>query len=88
MDRVQPLHQAARVPVIPRFAQCRVCMYAEDHPPPHFHVQMNDGREVWVEIATLAILRGGVATREIADVLTWARQRQAWLAEIFEGLQR
>lgn len=36
------------MPVVERFPQCRVRINAKDHPPPHFHVLLNDGREAWV----------------------------------------
>jgi len=61
------------MPLIQRFANCRVRINPKDHPPPHFHVELNDGR---------------VAAREIAEVLAWAKERQAWLAQTFEELQR
>jgi hypothetical protein len=77
-----------RMPVIRRFSNCRVRINAKDHPPPHFHVQLNDGREAWVRIEPLEIIHGRVAAREIAEVLAWAAERQALLAEIFEDLQR
>ena len=76
------------MPVIARFAHCRVRVNAKDHPPPHFHVLLNDGREAWVTIAELKIVHGKVAVREIADVLAWARDNRAMLATTFEELQR
>ncbi|WP_234026740.1 DUF4160 domain-containing protein [Melaminivora suipulveris] len=76
------------MPVLQRFANCRVRMYVKDHPPPHFHVQLNDGREAWVSIRPLQIIHGRVAAREIAEVLAWASERQDWLRDTFEELQR
>ena len=76
------------MPVIERFPQCRVRINANDHPPPHFHVLLNDGREAWVTIAELRIVYGKVAAREIADVLAWAEINRAQLAAKFEELQR
>jgi hypothetical protein len=76
------------MPVMQRFACGRVAMYPKDHTPAHFHVVLNDGREAWVAIATLEILRGKVMAREIAEVLAWAKVNQAWLAERFEELQQ
>ena len=61
-------------------------MYADDHLPPHFHVRMNDGREVLVEIATLEVLRGNVAKRELADAMAWAKLMQQWLVEKWKEL--
>lgn len=76
------------MPVIHRFSSCRVAINPKDHAPPHFHVVLNDGREAWVAIATLEILHGKVAAREIAEVLAWARSNRTMLAEKFEELQR
>ncbi|WP_262966131.1 DUF4160 domain-containing protein [Methylobacter psychrophilus] len=76
------------MPVIQRFSQSRVRLNANDHPPPHFHVLMNDGRETWVTIAELKIVHGRVSTREIADVLAWAKINRDRLATQFEELQR
>ena len=75
------------MPVIQRFANCRVVINRRDHAPPHFHIQLNDGREAWVAIATLEILHGKIAVREIGDVLAWANSNQAMLADKFEELQ-
>lgn len=75
------------MPFIERFAQCRVRINAKDHPPPHFHVLLNDGREAWVTIADQKIVYGKVAFREISDVLDWAKANQAMLTATFEELQ-
>ena len=76
------------MPVVARFPCGRVRVNARDHPPPHFHVLLNDGREAWVTIAELEIVHGKVAVREIADVLAWAGENRAMLAATFEELQR
>lgn len=77
----------AGMPVIQRFPQCRVVINPKDHNPPHFHVLLNDGREVWVEIATVEIINGSVSAREVADILTWARANREMLFAKFEELQ-
>lgn len=46
------------------------------------------GAKAWVKIATLEIIHGRVAAREIADVLDWARANQKLLADKFEELQQ
>lgn len=76
------------MPIIKRFASCRVSINPNDHNPPHFHVRMNDDREAWVAISTLEILHGRVFVREIADVLDWAKANRALLADKFEELQQ
>jgi len=85
---MQQLHYNSRMPVIERFPHCRVRIHANDHPPPHFHVVMNDGREAWVTIAELKIVYGKVAVREIADVLSWAAVNRSMLAAKFKELQQ
>lgn len=76
------------MPVVARFSHCRVRINAKDHPLPHFHVLLNDGREAWVTIAELKIVYGKVVAREVADVLAWAEDNCAMLAATFEELQR
>ena len=86
--KVQQLHYNCSMPVIERFSNCRVRINAKDHPPPHFHVLLNDGREAWVTIAELTIVYGKVSAREISNVLSWAEANRTMLATTFEELQR
>jgi hypothetical protein len=67
------------MPTLARLPNASLTMYAADHLPPHFHVRMNDGREALVEIATLTVLAGSVAKRELAAALAWAAANQALL---------
>jgi hypothetical protein len=76
------------MPVVERFPNCRVRINAKDHPPPHFHVLMNDGREAWVTIAELKIVYGKVVAREITEVLSWAAANRRMLAAKFKEWQR
>lgn len=75
------------MPVIQRFAQSRLRINANDHPPPHFHVLLNDGREAWITIHGLEIVHGKVVAREIAQELSWAKANRELLARLFEELQ-
>jgi hypothetical protein len=49
---------------------------------------MNDGREVWVRIDTLRIMRGKVPARELTEVLTWAGSNRSLLMKTFEEYWR
>ncbi len=69
-----------------RAARTRINL--RDQAPPHFHIVMNDGREVWVRIDTTEIIRGKVAMREVAEVLVWAKSNRAFLAAKFEELKQ
>ena len=59
-----------------RFDHSRVVMYLDDHPPPHVHVKLRDGRDCTVELDSFAI-KGRVAQREIREALAWIRANQA-----------
>jgi hypothetical protein len=58
-----------------RFDHCRVLMYLDDHPPPHVHVKLRDGRDCTIDLENLEI-RGRVAEREIRDALLWIQSQK------------
>jgi Domain of unknown function (DUF4160) len=58
------------MPTICRFANCKISIYADDHLPPHFHIEGRGFRAV-VEIETMVVRAGDV--RRAADALKWAR---------------
>ena len=76
---MQPLHYNLTMPTLARLPTVSIAMYAADHPPPHFHVRANDGREALVEIDSLAVLAGGVSKREMVAALVWARANHEFL---------
>lgn len=45
-------------------------MYLDDHPPPHVHVKLRDGRECIVELDGFKI-NGRISAREIREAMTW-----------------
>ncbi|ACO79878.1 hypothetical protein AvCA_37330 [Azotobacter vinelandii CA] len=47
---------------------------------------MQDGRETLVEIASLSVLSGRIARRELAAALAWAAENQALLSAKWEEL--
>jgi len=57
------------VPTIQRFGNCKIAIYAGDHPPPHFHIE-GRGWRATVEIETLAVLRGDA--RRAQEAMAWA----------------
>lgn len=58
-----------------RFDSCRVLMHADDHPPPHVHVKLRDGRDCTVDLSSLEI-KGRIAEREIREALSWIKSNQ------------
>ncbi len=63
-----------------RFDNCRVVMYLDDHPPPHVHVKLRDGRDCTVHLETFQI-QGRIAEREIREALVWIRANQVGLQQ-------
>jgi hypothetical protein len=54
-------------------------MYADDHAPPHFHIEAPDF-EVLVRISDLSIYAGEARPAQIAEVLRWADRERSALA--------
>jgi hypothetical protein len=59
------------LPTIHRFAACKITIYADDHMPPHFHIEGRGSRAI-VEIETMTIRAGEI--RRAADAMAWARE--------------
>lgn len=74
------MHYTQTMPTLQRFDDARVVMYLNDHPPPHVHVRLLDGRECTVEIDSLKI-NGRVVQREIRRVLAWIEENRVSLHE-------
>ena len=64
---------------IHRFGNVIDRVYANDHLPPHFHVQTRDA-EARVEIATLRILAGSLPGKVEREALAWATENRAAIA--------
>jgi hypothetical protein len=59
------------MPEISRFYGVRIYMYANDHPPPHFHARYAE-HQVLVRFDRIEIYRGSLPQREQSMVLEWA----------------
>jgi hypothetical protein len=73
------------MPTIRRFSNCKISIYADDHMPPHFHIEGRGCRAV-VEIGTLQV-RAGEA-RFGTEALDWARENVATLLAAWHSLNR
>jgi hypothetical protein len=58
------------LPTIRRFAACKIAIYADDHVPPHFHIEGRGFRAI-IEIETMTVRAGEV--RRAVDAMAWAR---------------
>jgi hypothetical protein len=66
------------MPTLQRFGAIVVRMYADDHAPPHFHIEAPDF-EVLVRLPDFAVIAGAARPGQIAEVLEWAAERRAAL---------
>jgi Domain of unknown function (DUF4160) len=72
--------EESRMPVISAFFGIYVRMYFADHSPPHMHVEYQ-GQEALIDIATGAVLAGGLPRRALALVVQWRLDHAAELAQ-------
>jgi hypothetical protein len=77
------------MPVIKRFGSCAIKMYADEHPPAHFHVEFSDGMRCSIEIDTLQITAGTVRPmRRLDEPLAWAAANRDLLRLKWKELTR
>ncbi|MSP02796.1 MAG: DUF4160 domain-containing protein [Acetobacteraceae bacterium] len=57
----------------------RICLYLNDHDPPHFHVEAAVTR-AQIRIADLQVIRGFIRRSDLLSIENWARRHQAELA--------
>ena len=69
-----------------RFDSSRVVMYVDDHPPPHVHVKLRDGRDCTVDLGSFEI-KGRIAEREIREAMAWIRERPIFLQDLWKRNQ-
>jgi len=71
------------VPTVAVVDGAKIQLYANEHPPPHFHVVFAEYR-VQIDIATLTVLRGSLPRAKLATVLAWAEPRKPELLKAWE----
>jgi hypothetical protein len=58
------------MPEIVRLSNSKICMYVDDHEPPHFHLT-GPGWQASVDLTTLAITAGRAPRRDLDEALQW-----------------
>lgn len=71
------------MPTLKRFATCKIAIYADDHHPPHFHIE-GRGWRMLVEIETLMVRAGDV--RRAGDAMAWAEAHRDLLRAAWRNL--
>lgn len=60
----------------------RIIFYANEHPPPHFHLRLAEYHAV-MNIDTFEITEGALPVAKRRKIVKWARGRQAALRRAF-----
>ena len=71
------------MPEISRFYGIVICIFYNDHAPPHFHVSYA-GEKAVIDIQTLSVIQGGLQARALGLVIEWASLHQAELFFAFD----
>ena len=67
------------MPTLDEFGGIKICMYADDHAPPHFHILFAE-HEALVRISDLSVTAGSVPHTALRKALAWAADNQPSLA--------
>jgi len=60
-------------------------LYAQEHPPPHFHAVFAEHR-AQIEIASLRLMKGGLPQSKLSAVISWAEPRRAALRRAWDAI--
>ena len=74
------------MPVLYRFGSFVIRMYANDHNPPHVHVEGVDFRAL-VTIGSIEILQGAIPAKHRDEALRWIAEHRTELLRRWEDLQ-
>lgn len=73
------------MPTIRRFNNFRIDMYADDHPPVHFHIITPETKAL-VDVETLEVLAGRVPGKILREAIEWAKDNKKELKEKWQQL--
>lgn len=71
------------MPTIAVVEGVKIQMFAQEHPPSHFHAVFAEYR-AQIEIDTLRVLKGRLPRAKLAAVISWAASRQAELRRAWD----
>jgi hypothetical protein len=69
--------------LVMRIRSAEIQIHPNDHPPPHFHVRVNDDTAVY-EIATLELRKGSIPRHLAKAVMEWAQENRGALRRAWE----
>ena len=74
------------MPTIAIVDGAKIMMYANDHPPVHFHVLFAEHRAV-IDVDTLKLIRGQLPSAKHRAIVKWAAPRRAKLLQAWDTTQ-
>ena len=66
------------MPTVARFEGVKIQVFAQEHPPPHFHAVFAEHR-AQIDIDSLRILKGRMPPAKLSAVISWAEPRRGAL---------
>ena len=66
------------MPTFHRLSNAKICIYADDHDPPHFHL-IGPGWAGIIDIDTLKVCRGTIPRKDFIEAVEWATRNRAAL---------
>ena len=63
-----------------------IMIYANEHPPPHFHAKIAEFQAV-IDVKSLTIVRGRLPPNKTGHVMEWASKRQDVLVSAFDAVR-
>ena len=60
----------------------KICIYPDDHAPPHFHVQTPDGESL-ITIDHFRVLGSGANPKALKEALAWAAEHTGLLMQVW-----
>lgn len=72
------------MPVISEFEGIEICLYFDDHVPPHFHAKYANN-EALIEIENSCVLKGALPSNKLKLVLAWSELHKEELKKEWEN---
>ena len=75
------------MPTFPIIEGVKICLFFDDHNPPHFHAFITEYEAV-IEIDSLEFMKGDLPKNKKHKILQWAEQNKEELIEIWDDLNK
>jgi hypothetical protein len=63
------------MPTIARLSNAKICIYADDHNPPHFNLR-GPNSNANINIRTLEVMRGSASRTDLIEAREWVNREE------------